>query len=231
MERLLSGSMETTRLPLGTPADLPHVPILVSKNSATCQRCVVYIGESIQDLGIFAGRLIDKESISYGSAINFVDSVNESSANNDVGVVIANLGQLLWYRRGRKALSFTSWHAIPRPTAVTPALSVTDKNLIPKNNDPREHIACIFEEVLAPLVDKGCKLDFIAVGNGALDLVEFLQQDWGRWEKGMEAMAVLSGYVWTTEFFNPGFMDFWRKVRLHPSFPRDNPSQRTTLMR
>ena len=157
---------------------------------------------------------MDQKSIAYGSAVSFVNSINNSSPNEDVGIVIANMGQLLWYRRGRKALSFVSWHAIPRPTAVTPALTVTNKNLIPKNTKPSEHVACVFEEVLAPLVDRGCKLDVIAVGNGAIDLVDYFQQDWGRWEKGMEAIAILSGYVWAIEFFDSRFMEFWRKVRL-----------------
>ena len=214
MERLRSASMEILRLPLNTPADLPHVPILVSSNITSCKRCVIYIGESVQDLGILAGRLIDHESITYGSAIGFVQSIKRSSPQDNVGIMIANLGQLLWYRRGRKALSFTSWHAIPRPTAVTPALTVTEKNLIPKNKDPREHIACVFEEVLAPLVYRGCKLDLIGVGNGAIDLVDFLQQDWGKWEKGVEAIAVLSGYVWSTEFLDSRFVEFWRKVSI-----------------
>lgn len=214
LDRLLRNSLKITRLPLDTPADMNHVPILTSSNIGTCKRCIVFVGESTHDLGILAGRLIDSDSIGFGSLTNFVEYMQAKSPEKDVGIVIANPGQLLWHRRGQKALSYLSWETIPRATAVDPPLKITNKNKIPKNEDPGEHIVCVFDEVVTPLVTRGCKIDVLAVGNSALDVVDLLQLDWKRWESCLEGCAVTSGHVWRTEFVDPKFQQFWAKVSL-----------------
>ena len=221
LDRLLCNSLQITRLPLGTPAYKNHVPILTSSNIDTCKRCIGFVGEPSHDLGILAGRMIDSHSIGYGSIINLVEYMQAKSPEKDVGIVIANPGQPLWYRRGEKALSYTSWDAIPRATAVDSPLKITSKNKVPKNDDAAEHVVCVFDEIIAPLVARGCKIDVVAVGMSAIDLVEFLQLDWGRWESGLEACVVTSGHVWRTEFTDPNFKGFWEKV----SFQLDRQSR------
>jgi hypothetical protein len=203
--------MDITRLPLNTRIDEPHVPILVSKNISTAKRVIVYIGEACQDLGIFAGRIITKETIASGSAIGFVQAAH--SASEEVAVVLANPGQLLWYRRGKKAMSLQSWHAIPRRYAVRPGLRIEPQNYIPGNENVTAHVKSVFEAVAA-LAYKDVKVDVIGIGDGAEEAVDYLQANWGMWKARVEAIVVGTGYVWHLEFSDERFEEFWGKVSL-----------------
>ena len=212
LSRLMKSSMQITRLPTGTSATENHVPILTSSNLSTANRVIVYIGESTQDLGIFAYRLIGSDTIASGSAIQFVNNVY-SIARDNPAIVIANLGQLIWYRRGKQAMSQQTWHAIPRKTAVSQPMRVDDlKNRIPKNHTFAEHVACVFEQVIDKMTDKDAKVQIIGLGVGALELVEFMQHDWQRWKSRIAAIAVGASHVWTTEIIDGDFGQFWAKV-------------------
>ena len=205
--------MHITCLPMGTPANENHVPILTSANLSTAKRVIVYVGESAQDLGIFAYRLIGSDTIASGSAIQFVENVY-SVAHDDTAIVIANLGQLIWYRRGKQAMSQQTWHAIPRETAVSQPMRVDSvKNRIPKNRNLAEHVACVFEQVVDKMTNKDAKIQIIGLGDGALELVEFIQHDWPRWKGRVAAIAVGASHVWkTAEITDGDFGRFWAKV-------------------
>ena len=190
---------------------MPHVPVLTSANLSTATRIILYIGESSQDLGIFAYRTVGQESIAGGSAIDFV--THAQATRDEPAIVIANMGQLIWYRRGRQAMTEPTFQAIPRPTAVSSAL-VRDgkKNLIPGSEGLPQHVATVFEEVLGKLASKEAKIDVIGIGDGALEVVEYLQKEWGRWADKVVAVAVGASYIWRMEFWDNNFKDFWGKV-------------------
>jgi hypothetical protein len=207
--------MDTVRLPLGACVDEPHVPILVSKNISTAKRVIVYIGEACQDLGIFAGRIISKESIAGGSAIDFV---NAALGSGETATVLANPGQLLWYRRGMRALSLQSWHAIPRRNAVRPGLKIGPQNRIPKNENVAAHVKSVFEAVAA-LANQDAKFNAIGIGDGAEEAVDYLQPNWGTWRTRVEAIVVGTGYTWPMEFSDERFQEFWGKVSRSPPGP------------
>ena len=194
---------------------MPHVPVLTSATLSTAKRIILYIGESSQDLGIFAYRTLGQESIAAGSAIDFV--THAQATRDEPAIVVANMGQLIWYRRGRRAMTEPTFQAIPRPTAVSPAL-VRDgkKNLIPGSEGLPQHVATVFEEVLRKLASKEAKIDVIGVGDGALEAVEYLQKEWGRWSDKVVAIAVGASYIWQTEFWDNNFKEFWGKVNCLP---------------
>ncbi len=79
------------RLPLGTPPGKPHVPILVSSSSpsprgpllARKKRIVLVVNEAVQDLGVFAYRIVGGEgkgAISRGSALELAKLLPEYRA-------------------------------------------------------------------------------------------------------------------------------------------------------
>jgi hypothetical protein len=86
------------RLPLGTPPGQPHVPILVSSSSrgpllARKKRIVLVVNEAVQDLGVFAYRIVGGEgkgAISRGSALELAKLLPEyrAVAANDDGDVV-----------------------------------------------------------------------------------------------------------------------------------------------
>ncbi|KAL8705933.1 MAG: hypothetical protein Q9201_000988 [Fulgogasparrea decipioides] len=197
--RLLSSSMNITRLPLGASPSEPHIPIYTSDNISTCKRLIVYIGESWQDLGVLAWRAIGQTSIASGSIIDLVHTIQEAPDNP--GILIANPGQLLWYRGGKRAVTMATWMALPRKTGVSLPFEIDEeKNRVPRNRDPTEHIAYVFEEAIPKLARADVAIDVLATGDGATELVEYLKDHWeGKCEKNVQAVTVGCGYLWTGE--------------------------------
>ncbi|KAL8762550.1 MAG: hypothetical protein Q9184_001458 [Pyrenodesmia sp. 2 TL-2023] len=208
--RLLSSSINLTLLPFGTSSSQPHIPIYTSTNISTCTRLTVYIGESWQDLGILAYRTIGHDSIASGSVIDLVHAIQ---ADQDcLGIIIANVGQLIWYRGGQRAVTQTTWAALQRQTAVSPQMEIDEvKNRVPGNRDASEHVAYIFDEVIPKMARKDAMVDVIAMGDGAPEAVRYLREKWEKWEKNVQAVALGTGFVWSKGEVGGSekFREFW----------------------
>lgn len=177
--------LETIRLPLSTPKTEPHVPILASKNLATARRVVVVFGEPVQDLGIWAYRSVGSDSIRQGSAVALAEDIkNKNDATSDksggTALVLANTGQLIWHCRSRRAVTNATWLAMPRDSAVEGPPAMSHRNKIPRNENWQEHVACVFDDVLAPrggLLREDAKIDIIGVSEGGLAAMQYLESD------------------------------------------------------
>ena len=214
--------LNITRLPLSVPPTDPHVPIYTSPNLSTASRVIVYFGEEVQDLGVFALRTIRQSAISSGSALDFVCAIQSSStAEKSVGVIIANTGQLLWYRRGKRAVTRATWVGLPRKTGVSQQLIIDPKkNRVSGNEDVAAHTKYIFEHVIPRMVSPAARLDIIGIGEGAQEAVNYLQYSWQTWKDRIQAIAVGSGYLWpSSDIQNREFADFWGKVLFHSPLP------------
>ncbi|KAI4203432.1 MAG: hypothetical protein LQ346_001781 [Caloplaca aetnensis] len=188
--------MNLTLLPLGTPHTEPHVPIYTSTNVPTCTRLIVYIGESWQDLGVLAYRTIGQESIASGSVVDLVRAIQADA--DSPGIIIANTGQLIWYRGGQRAVTQTTWVALPRQTAVSPQMEIDEvKNRVPGNRDAGEHVAYIFDNVIPNMARKDVKVDVIAMGDGAPEAVRYLRETWDKWDKNVQAVTLGTGFLWS----------------------------------
>ena len=213
--RFEASSLNVTRLPLNAGPSDPHTTILTSSNLATARRLIVYFGESMQDLGIFAHRIIGQDSIASGSALDFVHAIQSTEGSADTAIVIANLGQLVWYRRGQRAMTIASWNALPRRTGVGNPMRIDPvKNHIPGNGNTKEHVQSVFEEVLGKLARQDAVINLIGLGEGAEEAVGYLEQNWRHWDSKVKAICVGLGFVWKVgdDVQNEKFMDFWGKV-------------------
>ena len=213
--RFEASGISITRLPLNAGPSDPHIPILTSSNLATAKRVIVYFGESMQDLGTFAYRIIGQESIASGSALEFIHAVQSEKDGADTAIVIANLGQLVWYRRGERAMTIASWNALPRKTGVGNPMRIDAvKNHVPGNASIKEHVKSVFEEALGKLAKQAVGIDVIGVGEGAEEAVKYLEQNWKHWESKVKAICVGLDFVWRVgnDIRNERFMNFWGKV-------------------
>ena len=173
----------------------------------------------MQDLGIFAYRIVGQESIASGSALDLVHNIQSGKDGADTAIVIANLGQLLWNRRGQRAMTMATWNSLPRKTGVSgPTRIDAIKNHIPGNEGVREHVASVFAAV-EKLAKGDVAIDIIGIGEGAEEVVEYLDQYWERWEGKVRAMCVGVGFVWSVgdQVRNGRFMEFWSKVCFNPT--------------
>lgn len=159
---------ETLRLPLGAAESDNHVPIWVSPNISSKKRVIVIFGERNQDLGIFSYRVIGDDGLNVGSCLNFVRAVQQGPAatsdDSVPGIIIANPGQLFWYRGGGRAVTATEWQNLPRASAVDEPCRVDEvQNRVPGNANFSEHVNYIFEYVLPARLNKETKLDLIGL--------------------------------------------------------------------
>ncbi|KAF7585664.1 hypothetical protein BBP40_010345 [Aspergillus hancockii] len=203
--RLRELGLTTLRLPLTSKPTDPHVPILVSANLSTSSRIIVVFGEPVQDLGVWAYRSVGTDGIDAGSAVSFAkailrpETMQEGSnteletKRGDTALVLANTGQLIWHCGARKAMTLPSWLAFPRSSAVDPPLMMTPRNKIPENRHWEEHIACVFNQILADrgrLVRADAKINIVGLADGGLGAVRYLADDWEAWRPYISAMCL-----------------------------------------
>jgi hypothetical protein len=215
-DRFLSSSLTITRLPINASPSDPHVPILTSSNFSAAKRIILYFGEAVQDLGIFAYRTTGQENNAAGSALNFVHSIQASK--DSPGIVIANMGQLIWYRRGERAVTQQTWNALPRKTAVSGPMRIDDKkNRVPGNEDMAAHVQSVFEAV-GRLARKDAAIDVIGLSDGAWKVVAYLQANWETWKSRVDAIAIGTSSAYPGyQLWHENFAEFWGKVSLSSS--------------
>ena len=206
--------LDWQRLPRGAGEKDPHVPILVSKDILSCKRIVVFFGDNIQEMGTLSGRLINEKAIWFGSCIGWVKHIRDSDPRKETGIVIANCGELIWSRKQAEAVSMGKWYAIKRKTIVDPPYELKAKNQIPGNRDVEEHIRCVFDQILRPIVKQSVvSVNVISVAQSTNTLIRVLQEDWSVWKWHMSSIVTAGSFTFTNQdiFFNDDFSYFWRK--------------------
>lgn len=219
--RLLKLGLCKTRLPLTASPSDPHVPIFVSSGLKSAKRIIILFYENNQDLGVLAHRIIGgKGGINEGSVINMVKHIQgRGSEDGDEapGIIIANMGQLRWWRKGQKAVTQMTWFALPQKSAVDPPYRFDPiANTIPGNRTTDEHVEYIFNHVVKDLAGKDAKLDIIGVSEGAVKVAAFLEKDenFTRWGARVEAFAALGTYYHANEIENEAFGKWLKDVCL-----------------
>ena len=180
-DRLSALGVNQVRLPLGASPTEPHIPILVSPNLATTNRVILIFGEASQDLGIWAYRVLGQQAINKGCVVDLVKGLPQyANANSHQvpGIIVANTGQLLWHWRGKQAMGYQTWHALPRKTGVSAPLRIDEvKNRVPGMETGAKHLRYIFEEVVPKLVNKDAMIDILGVGEGGYETVQYLREN------------------------------------------------------
>ncbi|KAI0838293.1 Arb2 domain-containing protein [Hypoxylon sp. FL0890] len=200
-ERLENLGLKKELVPLGT-TDLskPHAPIFVSKDIACKSRVVVIFGETVQDLGALAHRVIGGPGgVNKGSMVSIVSALlKQRSSPSDPsppGIILANMGELIWWPGGNRTLSRTAYDATPMKSAVHNGNTVTKKNQVPGNETFMRHVNYIFDEVIPHFVNDRAGIDVIGVGDGADTVEQYLDlfPVWETWKKRINCLALVGG--------------------------------------
>ncbi|KAI9642127.1 hypothetical protein NHQ30_008928 [Ciborinia camelliae] len=220
MERLLKLDLKKILVPLNVPETSPHTHILTSSNLSTASRVIVLFYEPKDDIGVLAHRMLGGAGgIDHGSAVNMIKYIQEKGASpcesEPPAIILANMGQLFWYRRGQKPVTLMTWSALPQASCVEKTMRLDAmKNTIPENRDTDEHIAYIFNHVIAERMPQIAKIDVIGVSEGAMGVARFLDQvhNWTRWGSRMQAFAALATWWHSIDCKNPLFLA-WLQAR------------------
>lgn len=223
--RLQALDLQKVILPLGTKStSAPHLPIFASKSTDSATRVVLVLGESTQDLGVLAHRVIGGPGgVNKGSMISVVQGILSQHASpldtSPPAVLLANCGQLMWLPSLRKVLSKPAWDSSRMKSAVHLGnMYSREVNSVPDNRTPEEHVKYVFEVALPALLgsrsDDDVRLDIIGVGDGA-DAVEKYLDDEDVWREvggKLNCMALVGGMHPSWDVKTPGLKTFLREV-------------------
>jgi hypothetical protein len=214
--------MQKVRLPQGTPATEPHIPIFITPNLEAKTRIVVIFGEPTQDLGLVAGRVANGPGgINEGSMVSVVRALvasQRSSSPDDAsppGIVLANTGQTYWWPEGKRAITVSASAALPLPSLVHKGIrEVPSLNRVPGNENPREHVRYIFDEVLGSMAGEKAVVDVVAIGETCEIVERFLdgKEAWDAWGERLGSLILLGPVFEVDGLTNAQFKDFLAKV-------------------
>lgn len=231
--RLSDAGFTTVRLPLDTPADKPHVPILTSPNTATASRVIVLFGETYQPLGCFARRVMNgRGGINRGSVVGLARALRSQRASatdqTPPGLVVANPGELWWWPEGKHGLTQVDRHRIPLASAVHGGRKhIPEMNEIPENRNAVEHVKSVFEKVILGdgFVRPDAKIDIITVGDTAGIVETYLDDDavLDRLGGRLNSIVILGGTHSSKELKTERFKQFLREVCPQPQYSTSYP--------
>ncbi|KAI9708742.1 MAG: hypothetical protein M1820_003697 [Bogoriella megaspora] len=206
------------------PTREPSVPILIHAPEVlrAKKRVLVVINESMQDLGVWSWRFTDYDhGLLHGTASGLIQDLGNRKVQSGTadpngnaetpGLVVCNLGQLLYTYKWDGAVTPRSWDRMPRKSAVHPAATaVPNHNYIPGNRTPEEHLRFVFEKVLlnTEFVSKDADIYVVGLGTGGDELVHLLDREWSTYSSRIAAIAFSAASLQPSWFTDDGFKTF-----------------------
>ncbi|KAI0531592.1 Arb2 domain-containing protein [Xylaria digitata] len=200
-KRLKDLGLTKVYLPCRTnPVSEPHVPIFMTPDVARKARVVVIFGETDQDLGVLAHRVLGGPGgVDKGSMVSIIRALRRGPIPDRKpsvpGVILANMGELIWWPWGRRTLSRSAFDAAPMRSAAHTGNHLDPQlNRVPGNESPAAHVKYFFEHVVPDYV-KTASLDIIGLGDGADFVTSYLNCDetWNRVGYRINCFASVGG--------------------------------------
>lgn len=219
-------------LPTATASDapstpkVPNVPIFVSDSIEKKSRVVIIFGETHQDLGVLAHRVLGgKGGIDKGSLVSVVKALLQQQCSpadpSAPGIILANLGELIWWPEGKRTLNRFAFDGTPMPSAAHLGNYIDARvNCVPGHETPAAHVKRIFEDVVPMFANETAGMDVIGLGDGA-DVVESYLNCYATWERvghRINCFASVGGQYPAWEVKCDGLREFLKDVSLFPGF-------------
>ena len=120
--------------------------------------------------------------------VDLVDGDTEAPA-----IILDNTGQLRWCRSLGKAMTFTSWNALTRPSAVDECVHWDSiRNSVAEHRDISQHVDQILTTVIPKLCGKDAKIEIIAIGESC-EYVQLSQdRNWSAIAHRVQSMALIN---------------------------------------
>ncbi|KAF2877091.1 Arb2 domain-containing protein [Massariosphaeria phaeospora] len=208
----------------------PHIPILAPPAEVlkTKKRVYVVINSDSQDLGILAYRQLQRElGLNGGSVVDFAKELTKRSTalpqhfdifedgaavedKDAPGLVVMNPGQLYFSHKFNKALSLTSWGALPRKSISHDQVQLHDENNVAGHHGRNEHIKSVFKEVIhnPDFVSADAEIYVIAIETGAEELMTILGEEWDTYSPRITSLALINSLVSSPQISHPALKSF-----------------------
>jgi hypothetical protein len=139
IEELFLSGQHGTACTAAQPIE-PHVSILVTELSKLREKrdIIVVVGESTQDCGIWAWRLVQREGgMEEGSLVGLAEKMAVRAGVDEVpGLVVLNPGQLL-FSSALKNMTMASWLSRRRPNAISEPYMISRKHNLARGRSLR----------------------------------------------------------------------------------------------
>lgn len=207
--------------------------VLVSDDLATADRVLLFVGETAQDLGVLAHRVVGGGGgIEQGSILSMVRAVQEGGVANDKdgkppAIIIGNPGELFWWPEARRSLSLPAVSGMPRPSAAHLNPRKYAENTIPGHENADKHVASLFKDLLtcgagagldcvdSPMAKRTSvpRITAIGIAGGADALEGFFDhpERWQTWGPHMDSLVVLGGLYEAHHIKTDAFRAFLRQ--------------------
>lgn len=171
------------------PTQEAHIPILTTPPAElrTKKHIVLINNASNEDLAIWSWRVVSQAGgINLGSAISLVDEIRDrclkQNRSNDTvpGFIILNPGQQVYSYSKDTTLTYDSWSALPRDSAVHEMHRIHPKlNFVDGHRSHQEHVESVFKTVIDDenFVRKDATIMLIGLRDGGHELSSFLDQN------------------------------------------------------
>ncbi|KAF2709691.1 hypothetical protein K504DRAFT_467643 [Pleomassaria siparia CBS 279.74] len=246
IEKLYLPTLSNTK-----PDSKPHIPILAPPADIlkTRKRVIVIVNSETQDLGILAYRQLQREpGLNGGSVVDLAKKLVkrsgvvkegvdifrdgaaiENKSEETPGLIVLNLGQLLYSHKSNESLSLRSWLCKPRKSICHDYVKIHDtENYVEGHRTPQEHIKTVFDMVLhnTDFVAADAEIYVIAIENGVDSLVDVLSNDLNKYGARITALAVIQSMMEADRIHDPKLKAFLhQRARQWKLFDDPNPRQ------
>ena len=140
--------------------------------------------------------------------IGLVDGDIEAPA-----IILANTGQLRWCRSLGKAMTFTSWNALTRPSAVDECIHYDhSRNSVSGHRDISQHVDQILTTVIPKLCGKYAKIEIVAIADSCEYVPISMDRNWSIIAPRMQSLALINpNFSQQESYTSPLFKAFLRQ--------------------
>lgn len=212
----------------------PHIPIIATPAKAlrTRQRVVIVINDEFQDLGILSCQALEDEAgLKGGSVVALVEELLNSARSMSIGaeeagtasdgvgenssipgLIVLNPGQLLYSHSRNEAMSTRAWRARNVASIAHPPVVMDKTNYVPGNETPEQHVAFVFNEVIANarFVHPDAELYIIGMQARGDLVLAYLNKNWSKWAQRIKAIALTEPRHLSSSITSGAFRTFLR---------------------
>ncbi|OCK79508.1 hypothetical protein K432DRAFT_443837 [Lepidopterella palustris CBS 459.81] len=183
----------------------------ISSQPRTQERAQVAVQEEIS-VGVQEEA---QAGVQEGSRFDWRKDCVKIDPKNAPGLIVMNPGQINYSPKFNQAMSWVSWLAQPRESAIhDPVVADPIHNTVEGQRTAAEHVKFVFDNVIynSSFVAPNAEIYIVGIQGGAVNLIRLLddKRGWNKYSRNITAMALMQPGTMSTEIKNPSLSSFLR---------------------